>query len=111
MEQSIEKLLYSRRDTAEALCISIRSVDYLITTGRLSTRRIGGKILIPATVVRRFAKEDHPEFVRAVGIPTPIGAKPKSRASVVPPARFTPQSETNDEVEPLRASSMGRFTG
>ena len=41
MEQSVEKLLYSRRDTAEALCLSIRSVDYLITTGRLSTPNWG----------------------------------------------------------------------
>src|ERR1035438_10932676 len=70
MEQSVEKLLYSRRDTAEALCLSIRSVDYLITTGRLSTRRIGGKILIPATTVRRFAREDHPESVRVAGADT-----------------------------------------
>jgi hypothetical protein len=29
MDHRIEKLLYSRRDTAEALCLSIRSVDYL----------------------------------------------------------------------------------
>jgi hypothetical protein len=104
MEQGIEKLLYSRRDTAEALCLSIRSVDYLITTGRLSTRRIGGKILIPATAVRRFAKEDHPEFVRAAGIPTPISAKAKSERSAAPPARFPPQSETNDDEAPIKAN-------
>ena len=35
MDRSVEKLLYSRRDTAEALSLSIRSIDYLITTGRL----------------------------------------------------------------------------
>ena len=104
MEQGVEKLLYSRRDTAEALCLSIRSVDYLITTGRLSTRRIGGKILIPATAVRRFAKEDHPEFVRAAGIPTPISAKEKSERSAAPPARFPPQSETNDDEAPIKAN-------
>jgi hypothetical protein len=95
MEQSVEKLLYSRRDTAEALCLSIRSVDYLITTGRLSTRRIGGKILIPATAVRRFAKEDHPESVRAAGVPAPAN---------VSLARFAPQSEVNDDEAPMRAN-------
>ena len=100
MEQSVEKLLYSRRDTAEALCLSIRSVDYLITTGRLSTRRIGGKILISASTVRRFAREDHPESVRAAGIPTPISAKPKSQPPSVPLTRFAPQSETKDEAAP-----------
>ena len=104
MEQSVEKLLYSRRDTAEALCLSIRSVDYLITTGRLSTRRIGGKILIPASTVRRFAKEDHPESVRAAGIATSTHAKTKSQHPSAPLARFAPQSETNDDSAPLRAS-------
>src|ERR1035438_3452949 len=104
MEHGVEKLLYSRRDTAEALCLSIRSVDYLITTGRLSTRRIGGKILIPATAVRRFAREDHPEFVRSVSIPAPTNIKAKSQPSAVPLARFAPQSETKDDAAPLRAS-------
>ena len=65
MDRSVEKLLYSRRDTAEALSLSIRSIDYLITTGRLPARRVGGKILIPATAVRRFAREDHPDLVRS----------------------------------------------
>src|ERR1017187_3659699 len=104
MEQSVEKLLYSRRDTAEALCLSVRSVDYLITTGRLSTRRIGGKILIAASTVRRFAKEDHPESVRAAGVPTPSDVKTESQPPRVPPTRFAPQSETNDDAAPLRAS-------
>ena len=35
MDHLVEKLLYSRRDTAEALSLSVRSVDYLITTRRL----------------------------------------------------------------------------
>ena len=95
MDHSVEKLLYSRRDTAEALCLSIRSIDYLITTGRLSTRRIGGKILIPTSAVRRFAREDHPESVRATGVPTP---------SDVSLTRFAPQSETNDDEAPMRAN-------
>jgi hypothetical protein len=64
VHHQFEKLLYSRRDTAAALSLSIRSIDYLITTGRLSTRRVGGKILIPASAVRRFARGDHPELVR-----------------------------------------------
>jgi hypothetical protein len=111
MDHSVEKLLYSRRDTAEALCLSIRSVDYLITTGRLFTRRIGGKILIPTSAVRRFAREDHPESVRAAGVPIPIGTETKLQPSGVPPNRFAPQSETNDDVEPSRASGSRRFTG
>jgi hypothetical protein len=104
MEQSVEKLLYSRRDTAEALCLSIRSVDYLITTGRLSTRRIGGKILIPATTVRRFAREDHPESVRAAGADTSNRAESIRQLSDASLGRFEPRSETNDDAAPLRAS-------
>jgi hypothetical protein len=29
MDRSVEKLLYFRRDTAEALSLNIRSIDYL----------------------------------------------------------------------------------
>jgi hypothetical protein len=65
MDLPVEKLLYSRRDTAEALSLSIRSIDYLITAGRLSARRVGGKILIPVSAVRCFAREDHPDSVRS----------------------------------------------
>lgn len=64
--------LFAARDTAEALSLSIRSIDYLITTGRLPVRRVGGKILIPASAVRRFAREDLPDSVRAAA---PDGSK------------------------------------
>jgi hypothetical protein len=67
--ERVEKLLYSRRDTAEALSLSIRSVDYLITTGRLTVRKVGGKILIPVGAIRRFAREDHPQLVRSCAVP------------------------------------------
>jgi len=99
MDRSVEKLLYSRRDTAEALSLSIRSIDYLITTGRLSARRVGGKILIPASAVRRFAKEDHPDSVRS-GMPVlsqdqmKVGQHSSERST----NRFQPQSERIDET-------------
>jgi hypothetical protein len=43
------------------LSISIRSVDYLIATKLLSTRRIGARVVIPIEDVRRFARADHPD--------------------------------------------------
>jgi excisionase family DNA binding protein len=67
MDNQIEKLLYSREDAAAALSISIRSVDYLIAERKLSTRRIGRKILIPAGDIKRFARADHPERIRTSG--------------------------------------------
>jgi len=105
MDRSVEKLLYSRRDTAEALSLSIRSIDYLITTGRLTARRVGCKILIPASAVRRFAREDHPDSVRC-GIPALSSDQMKvgqhsSEGSI---SRFQPQSQAIDETVPKRAN-------
>jgi len=64
MAREVEKLLYSRKDAASALSLSVRSIDYLICAGRIPTRRVGGKILIHVTDVRRFAKTDHPGSLR-----------------------------------------------
>jgi hypothetical protein len=102
MEHTVEKLLYSRRDTAEALSLSVRSVDYLITTGRLTTRRVGGKILIPAGAVRRFAREDHPELVRPAGSPNIAEVGRPSSDAVKSP--FEPQSERFQDTVPQRAN-------
>jgi hypothetical protein len=63
--QRVEKLLYSRRDAAHALSISIRSLDYLVERGELPTKRIGKKVLIPGPDLRRFARGDHPEALRS----------------------------------------------
>jgi hypothetical protein len=106
MEKSVEKLLYSRRDTAEALSLSIRSIDYLITTGRLTARRVGGKILIPASAVRRFAREDHPDFVRTG---SPLLSKDQmdlgQDSSGGSMRRFQPQSQGIDEAMPETVNS------
>jgi len=64
MNSNIEKLLYSRQDAAVALSVSLRSIDYLISDGKLTARRIGRKTLIPVTEIRRFARGDHPEGIR-----------------------------------------------
>jgi hypothetical protein len=107
MDRSVEKLLYSRRDTAEALSLSIRSIDYLITTGRLTARRVGGKILIPASAVRRFAREDHPYSVRS-GMPvlSPGQIKVGQHPSEGSMSRFQPQSEQLDQTVLKRANSQ-----
>jgi hypothetical protein len=57
----VEKLQVSREEAAAMLSISIRSVDYLIATKLLSTRRIGARVVIPIEDVRRFARADHPK--------------------------------------------------
>lgn len=96
----VEKLLYSRRDAAEALSLSIRSIDYLITTKRLITRRVGGKILIPVGAVRRFAKEDHPEFVRAPGDCIPLRSRKK------PPVSIQSQELPAGNSQPIQSQNI-----
>ncbi len=55
------KVLVSREEAAAMLSISVRAIDYLIATKRLSTRRIGTRVLVPVECVRKFARSDHPE--------------------------------------------------
>ena len=55
------KLLVSRIEAAQLLSISERGLDYLISTNRLPTRRIGGRVLISVADLRKYARGDHPE--------------------------------------------------
>lgn len=57
-------MLYSRREAAEMLSISVRTLDYLISQRQIETRHIGRKLLIPHDSLRRFASADHPEYRR-----------------------------------------------
>ena len=54
------KLLVSRKMAAEMLTISIRKVDYMIADGRLLTRKIDNRVLIPVEEIYKFARSDHP---------------------------------------------------
>jgi|GEM_PF-2556176 len=52
------RLLYSRKEGAYLLSVSIRALDYLIAEGRINTRRIGGRILVSHDELARFARHD-----------------------------------------------------
>jgi hypothetical protein len=56
-----DRLLVGRRDAARMLSISQRSLDYLIANKELATRRIGSRVLIVITDLRRYARADHPK--------------------------------------------------
>lgn len=58
---SLEPILLSRKQAAAFLSISLRSIDYLIGQGRLKTRRVGGRVLIPRHECERFASQDNPK--------------------------------------------------
>ena len=56
-----EKLLVGREEAAEMLSISRRSLDYLLAQKQLTFRRIGSRVLIPVSDLRRFSRADHPQ--------------------------------------------------
>jgi excisionase family DNA binding protein len=60
----LPRLLYSRKEAAYQLSISTRSLDYLIAEGRLNTRKIGGRILVPHDELLRFSRHDRMEPMR-----------------------------------------------
>jgi len=53
------KLLCSKKETADALGVSLRTVDNLIGRKELAVRRVGRRVLIPAKEVERFTRHDH----------------------------------------------------
>jgi excisionase family DNA binding protein len=55
-----DKLLFSRKASAEILDVSVRTLDYLIADRQLECRKVGRKVLIPRTSLTRFAGGDHP---------------------------------------------------
>jgi len=59
------KILASREEAAQMLSISQRALDYLIATRRLPTLRIGGRVLVPVSELRKYARTDHPERIVA----------------------------------------------
>lgn len=58
------KLLLTKEAAAEALSISLRSLDYLIADKEIPTRRIGRRVLIPMGALKRYALADHTEPIR-----------------------------------------------
>jgi hypothetical protein len=52
-----EKLLYSRKDAAFALSLSLRTIDTMISNRLLVRRRFGHRVVIPAGDVERVAAE------------------------------------------------------
>jgi excisionase family DNA binding protein len=48
-------ILFSKRQAADALGISLRTIDNLISTRKLKVARIGKRVLIPRKVVEQFA--------------------------------------------------------
>jgi excisionase family DNA binding protein len=54
-----DKVLYTKREAAQLLSISLRSLDYLIFSQQLPARRIGRRVLVHRDSIEQFARIDH----------------------------------------------------
>jgi len=52
----LQPLLYTKRDVAALLSLSLRTIDNLITRKELPAIRVGGRVLIKATDVQQFIR-------------------------------------------------------
>jgi excisionase family DNA binding protein len=50
------KFLFSKKQAAEALSVSLRTLDNLISKQRLSVTRVGKRVLIPREALEEFAR-------------------------------------------------------
>ena len=55
----VPQFLLSRRQAAQSLSISLRTLDYLIASGKLTMRRIGRRVLIEPAELERFSRRSH----------------------------------------------------
>jgi excisionase family DNA binding protein len=55
-----ETIALSRREAADSLRISLRTLDYLLAQGKLRGRRIGRRIVIPRVEIQRLLRHDTP---------------------------------------------------
>lgn len=53
------KLLCSKKEAADALGVSLRTVDNLIGRKELGVRRVGRRVLVPVVELERFTRRDH----------------------------------------------------
>ncbi len=54
----MEKVLLNRRETSEALGLSLRAVDYLIADKRLRAVRVGKRVMVPKAALEHFIRQD-----------------------------------------------------
>ena len=56
-------MLFDRKSAAATIGISIRGLDYLISTGKLRVRRLGKRVLVPRAELERLVAKDQPHIV------------------------------------------------
>lgn len=56
----MDKLLFSKREAAQILSVSIRTIENLLARKLLASRRVGRRRLIPYTALVQVARRDTP---------------------------------------------------
>jgi len=70
----MNKLLCSKREAAEALGCSIRTIENLISRKELVSRRVGRRRMIPCAALMKFARRDTPVITGTIaGMGKPVG--------------------------------------
>jgi excisionase family DNA binding protein len=54
----MERLLLSKREAAEALGCSVRTIENMIVRKQLASRRLGKRRMIPYAALAQLAKQD-----------------------------------------------------
>jgi excisionase family DNA binding protein len=54
----LERLLYTRKEAAQLLSMSVGNVDLLIASGQIRARRMGRLVRIPRQELMRLTRED-----------------------------------------------------
>jgi excisionase family DNA binding protein len=55
-----QSIAFSRREAADALRVSLRTIDYLLAQGKMRGRRIGRRVVIPRAEVEKLLRHDTP---------------------------------------------------
>jgi excisionase family DNA binding protein len=63
----IQKIMYSRREAARAIGVSVRLVDQAIADGTLIVKRIGRRVLISQTALDSFLAPEPEQSARHRG--------------------------------------------
>ncbi len=53
-----ERMAYNRQDAATLLGVSVTTIERLLSSGELSCKRVGRRVLIPRVALESFLKED-----------------------------------------------------
>ena len=60
LEQINEPVVLNKKEAAQVLGVSLRTIDRLIALKELPVRRVGRRVLIPRTALDNFLRRDHP---------------------------------------------------